>query len=398
MDSAHRPNKNFIAILFANVILGSIMPMLIVLGGLAGLKLAPSTTLATLPTSFQMLAALIVATPVSLFMGKRGRKVGFLLGVIIAFFGGLCGAYSLYLNNFWMLCLSHVLLGSALASFNYFRFAAGETVAEEWQSVAISFTLGSGLLAALLGPEVFIRTKDLLQPVQFSGAYIAISTLAVVGSIPLFFLHLGATKAKTIATEIHRKNAFLIIRRPEVSLALVAAAVSAAVMVFLMAPTPIAMIGHGHSEVTAGNVIRWHVIAMFAPSFITGFLIKRFGVMAIISVGMAVLASSAISALAGHSQQNFYAALVLLGVGWNFGFIGSTTLIAKLLTPAERPLVQGVNETVIALAGTLAAFLSGTVVANWGWTGIAASSLPLIAIASVGMIFGARMMRSRNVV
>lgn len=383
MSTIHRIQspRNFAMILLANAILGSAMPMLIVLGGLAGLMLAPSPGLTTFPPTIQMLAGVLVTAPVSLLMGRVGRKNGFVIGAIFAFFGGICGAIALFEFSFWLLCLAHVLLGTALASFGYFRFAAGEVVPEKSQPIAISLTLGSGLIAAFVGPEIFIQTKDVFQPVPFAGAYLAIAGIALIGSVPVLCLKWPLMHSTSGGSRPAPVAVSKILRRPPVLIAVTSAAVSGGVMMLLMTPTPLAMIGCGYSDASAGDVIRWHVVAMFAPSFFTGFLIKRFGALSVIAIGMTVLAAAAGIAIMGISLPHFYGSLILLGLGWNFGFIGATSLLTSVLKPEERAAIQGTNDTLVAMFSALASFASGAVVSRFGWDILAMAAFPVLAMA-----------------
>jgi len=375
-------NGNYLSLLVANTILGSAMPMLIILGGLAGLMLAPSTALATLPASLQMLAGLFAAAPFSLLMGRRGRKTGFVTGVVCAVFGALLGVWALYIGSFLLLCIAHLALGAALACYQYFRFAAAETVSAEWQPVAISLMLTSGLIAAFVGPQMFIAAKDTLAPIPLAGAYAALAVLSIIGLVPLALTRLPAPTNGSSQSLKERFASLSVLKRKPVRLAVGLGAVSQGIMVFLMVPTPLAMIGCGFSEAVAGDVIRWHVVAMFAPSFFTGFLIKKFGVHPIALIGLALLIASSIAALSGLTSVHFYGSLVLLGIGWNFGFIGATTMLANSVSEDEKALVQGANDTVIALVSTLCAFAAGAIIAGLGWAVLAAVSLGLLVAVS----------------
>jgi MFS family permease len=383
-------NGNYLGLLVANTILGSAMPMLIILGGLAGLMLAPSTALATLPASLQTLAGLFAAAPFSLLMGRRGRKVGFVMGVVCAVFGALLGVWALYLGSFLLLCIAHLALGAALACYQYFRFAAAETVSAEWQPVAISLMLTSGLIAAFVGPQMFIAAKDALAPIPLAGAYAALAGLSAIGLIPLLLTKLPAPTHGAPQSLKQRFASLSILKRQPVRLAVGLGAGSQGIMVFLMVPTPLAMIGCGFSEAIAGDVIRWHVVAMFAPSFITGFLIKKFGVHPIALIGLALLIVSSITALCGLTSVHFYGSLVLLGIGWNFGFIGATTMLANSVSEGEKALVQGANDTMIALVSTVCAFAAGALIAGFGWAVLATVSLGLLMVASVMLAKGTR--------
>lgn len=381
MSSTTTKNINFIGLLSANTLLGAAMPMLIILGGLAGLALAPSPGFATFPPSVQMFAGLLAAGPFSWLMGRYGRNTGFVVGGAFAIAGGGIGALALFQSNFVLLCIAHMALGAALACYQYFRFAAAEVVSEDWRPVAISLMLTSGLVAAFVGPQIFIMAKDVFAPTPLAGAYAAISALTVIGLLPLAFVRFTAQSKPTVEKAASQATAFAILRRGPVLSAVIVGAVSQAVMVLLMASTPVAMIGQGFNEAATGDVIRWHVVAMFAPSFFTGFLIKRFGTTPIVALGLLLLATSAAVAASGLTPHHFYGSLVLLGVGWNFGFIGATSMLATAIAPEERSLVQGANDTTIALASTVCAFLGGAIVAGYGWTVLSLAALPILLIA-----------------
>jgi MFS family permease len=374
---------SYLGLLVANTILGSAMPMMIILGGLAGLMLAPSVALATLPASLSTLAGLFAAAPFSLLMGRRGRKVGFIAGAACAVFGALIGVWALYTGSFVLLCVGHLALGAALACYQFFRFAAAETVSADWQPVAISLILTSGLIAAFVGPQVFIVAKDAFAPVPLAGAYAALAVLSLIGLIPLALTRLPAPTISLPQSLKQRFASLSVLKRKPVRLAVGLGAVSQGIMVFLMVPTPLAMIGSGFSEAIAGDVIRWHVVAMFAPSFFTGFLIKQFGVKSIGIIGLALLIVASIMALSGLTTVHFYGSLIVLGVGWNFGFIAATTMLANSVLDDEKSLVQGANDTVIALVSTLCAFAAGAIIAGVGWAMLAAVSLVLLLMASV---------------
>lgn len=375
-------NGSYLGLLAANTILGSAMPMMIILGGLAGLMLAPTIAMATLPASLSMLAGLFAAAPFSLLMGRRGRKTGFIAGASCAVIGALIGVWALYNGNFVVLCIGHLALGAALACYQFFRFAAAETVSADWQPVAISLILTSGLIAAFFGPQVFIVTKDALAPVPLAGAYAALAILSLIGLIPLVLTRLPAPTISPPQSLKQRFTSLSVLKRKPIRLAVGLGAVSQGIMVFLMVPTPLAMIGSGFSEAVAGDVIRWHVVAMFAPSFFTGFLIKRFGVKPIAIIGLACLILASIVAFGGMASVHFYGSLIILGIGWNFGFIAATIMLANCVPDHEKSLVQGANDTVIALVSTLCAFAAGAIIAGFGWTMLAATSLLLLVMAS----------------
>ncbi|MEM8776968.1 MAG: MFS transporter, partial [Pseudomonadota bacterium] len=207
--------------------------------------------------------------------------------------------------------------------------------------------------------------------------------LAAIGVLPLLFLQGLRRSSEASVAAKPKLDVRAVLRRPKVAVPIVTAAVSQGVMVLLMVPTPIVMVACGFDAATGANVVGWHVVAMFAPSFVTGFLIKKFGAPKIIYVGLALLAVAALIAATGIALENFYFALVVLGVGWNFGFIGSTSLLTDALATDERASIQGINDTAIALASAMAAFISGAVVAGFGWTVLVLASLPIIGVTAL---------------
>ncbi|MEL6643192.1 MAG: MFS transporter [Pseudomonadota bacterium] len=380
-------NRNFAGLLAASTIFGMAFPIQLILGGLTGLMLAPSPGLATLPSSFQTLAALVAAAPISLFMGRWGRRAGFALGGALTLAGAVVSTQSLFLQNFVLLCVAHFLMGAGWAAFQYFRFAASEAVDARWRPVAISLMLSALLVAAIVGPQVFIAAKDALAPIPFAGAYAATGVIALLGLIPLLGVRLPVPDRAPPTDGTSRFAALAALRRRPIRRAVGIAAVAQGVMVFLMIPTPIAMVGCGFSEATASDAIRWHIVAMFAPSFFTGFLIKRFGAQTIAITGLVIVLAAAAGAATGITALHFYGALIVLGVGWNFGFIGATTMLDAAVSEAEKATVQGVNDTLIALVSTICAFAAGFVISSLGWAVLAmiSGALALMTLAVLGL-------------
>lgn len=386
MSSPSFPNAGFVALISANTILAAAMPMLIVLGGLSGLSLAPSPALVTFPPSIQMLAGLVATAPFAWLMGRYGRKIGFITGGVLAIIGGLVSALALMQGSFVLLCVGHVALGMALACYQYFRFAAAEVVSEKWQPIAISLMLTSGLIAAFAGPELFIATKDIIAGAPLAGAYTALSVLSLIGILPLVFMPNDKIDLQQDAPLTRARKLALLWHRPVLT-AIVIGTVSQAIMVLLMSPTPLAMIGCGFSEELAGDVIRWHVVAMFAPSFITGFLIKKYGTTSIAVLGLFLSILAAGIAASGLTQPHFYGSLIFLGIGWNFGIIGATNMLVASVQASDRAFAQGANNTVIALVSTVCAFGSGAIVTSWSWTVLSLIAVPPLVLTVVFVVW-----------
>lgn len=388
-------NRNFAGLILSNTILGAAFPIQMILGGLAGLALAPDPSWATLPASVQTLAGMLAAAPFSLLMGRLGRRAGFAIGALISLLGALAAVQALFAQNFALLCVAHFLMGAGWAAFQYFRFAAGESVAPAWRPVAISLMLSSLLVAAIIGPQVFVTAQDALAPIPFAGAYAAIGAILLLGLLPLSLVRLPKPAQTPRSDRTGRFAALAALRRPPVRRAVGIAAVGQGVMVFLMVPTPIAMVACGFDATTASDVIRWHIVAMFAPSFFTGFLIKRFGADLIATLGLIAVILAAGGAAVGISALNFYGALILLGIGWNFAFIGATTMLEAAISDAEKAAVQGVNDTLIACVSTLCAFAAGVVVSQFGWAVLAGLSGGLVALALIALGVARRLAGAR---
>ena len=372
-------NRNFSLILLANVTMGTAMPMLIILGALAGGVLAPSPALAMLPAAVQMSTGLFVARPLSGLMYRRGRQTGFLLGAGSLILGGLLAVMALMSAAFVLLVLAHLVLGAALIAINYLRFAAAESVPPQRQAQAISLTLASGLIAALAGPELFKLTRD-FGPVPFAGAYAAIAGLGLLGTLPVLSLRGMGRPNAAPPPAMPLAKALAI---PGIRPAILAATVSQGLMVLLMAPAPLAMTAVGCSPDQAAAAIRWHVLAMFAPGLITGSLIRRFGTRAVLQAGMALLFAAGVAAVAGQTVGWFNLSLILLGIGWNFGFVGATHMLQASAPADARASVQGANDTLVASASAIGALGSGMVQSflGWGWIGALGIAIALIGLA-----------------
>ncbi|MEN7341838.1 MAG: MFS transporter [Pseudomonadota bacterium] len=383
---SHTRRRDFVGLLCANTILGAAFPIQLVVGGLAGLMIAPDPTLATLPSSIQTLAGMLAAAPFSTLMGRLGRKAGFSVGGLLTLFGALAAVQGLNANSFPLLCVAHFLMGAGWASFQYFRFAASEVVEEARRPIAISLMSSSLLIAALVGPQIFMFAKDLLAPVAFAGAYAATGLIAVVGLLPLTIVRFPLLARQSHDRHGKASKASLALSRSSVKIAIATAAVSQGVMVFLMVPTPIAMVSAGLSADMASDAIRWHIVAMFAPSFFTGFLIQRFGVKAIMITGLLIMIGAATFAATGIAAIHFYGSLIVLGIGWNFGFIGATSMLDAALLDSEKAKVQGINDTLIGFVSTVGAFSAGFFLSSFGWMSLALVSGALVALALIALL------------
>ena len=364
---------------------------LITINGLAGLALAPSRGLATLPVTFWVLGAAVATIPASLHMKKAGRRRGFQAGALWAVAGALVSAAAMGTASFWLLCLGALVFGVGNAYGSYYRFAAADAASAAFKSTAISLVLAGGLAGGVIGPALTRFTVHAL-PVQYMGAYLALIVFALGAIALLSRLRIPPPSAEEQSAA--GRPIRVLAAQPKFIVAVLASAVGFGVMNFLMTSTPIAMDGHGHPYGDATFVISSHVVAMFAPSFFTGAVIKRFGLLRVMFTGALLNAAAIAAALAGVALMNYWWALVLLGVGWNFLFIGGTTLLTETYRPEERAKAQGTNDFAVFFTQVLSSLFSGLIVTSAGWERVNLAALPLVVLVAVAILWLAAKRRS----
>lgn len=357
---------------------------LIAVNGLAGLALAPTVSLATLPVTCWVVGGGIATMQASKYMKKVGRRTGLIRGASVGIAGALICAAAIWQASFWLLCFGALVWGTYNAFGQYYRFVAAEVAAPDFRATAVSLVLAGGLVGGIVGPTLSRYTVDLVGP-KFAGAYLALIVFALITMAILSRMRIpDPTAAEQAASG---RPLAEIAAQPKYIVAVMAGAISYGVMNFLMTSTPIAMGVCGHPYGDAALVISSHVIGMFAPSFVTGGLIRRLGVIPVMLAG-AVLNIVAVGiALAGIAVANFWWSLVLLGVGWNFLYIGATTLLTETYRPEERAKAQGANETAIFAMMALSSFSSGMIVTNAGWDKVNYAAMPLIAIIIAALMY-----------
>ena len=357
---------------------------LIAINGLAGLALAPTPSLATLPVTCWVVGGAIATMPASQYMRKVGRQPGLMRGAAIGIVGAMLCAAAVWQASFWLLCFGALVFGGFNAFGQYYRFVAAEVAPMEFKATAVSLVLAGGLVGGILGPTTSRITVDLVGP-RFTGAYLALIVFVLVTMAILSRIRIPDLSAAEQAASGRPMSE--IARQPKYIVAVMAGAISYGVMNFLMTSTPIAMRVCGHPFGDAAFVISSHVVAMFAPSFVTGPLIKRLGVIPVMLAGAALNIVSILVALDGLAVANFWWSLVLLGVGWNFLYIGATTLLTETYRPEERAKAQGANETAIFAMMALSSFSSGMIVTNAGWEKVNYAATPLIAVIIAALVF-----------
>ena len=357
---------------------------LIAVSALAGYSLTEYKVLATLPAASYVVGSAVSTIPASFWMRRVGRTRGFLTGGAFGLVGSVLAALAMGLASFPLLCAGTFLLGIYNAFGQYYRFAAADAATPDFKAKAISYVLAGGLVGGIVGPAVSKITRDMVQPTY----------LATYASLFVFCLAAMAILSRLVIPNAKDDASFgparplrEIVTQPVFVVAASVAALGYAVMNLLMTATPLAMGFCGHPYSSAASVISAHVVAMFAPSFFTGSLIKRFGVLPVMGAGVAFLFACIGVGLAGQLVANFWWALVLLGLGWNFTYIGGTTLLTEAYRPTERAKAQGANEIAIFTVQALSAFSSGVLVNARGWDMLNYVSLPLAAIAGAAIVW-----------
>jgi MFS family permease len=352
---------------------------LIAIGALAGYQLAPTKALATLPPFSYVLGAAIASIPASFWMKRVGRRAGFLTGGAIGLAGSMLATVAMAIGSFALLCAGSMLLGVYNAFGQYYRFAAADAAPPDFKAKAISYVLAGGLVGGIVGPELSKLTADMAEP-RFMVSYASLSLYCLVAMGITALLAFPAPKAEESAQAPTRPMGE-IVRQPAFIVAAACAGLGYGVMTLLMTATPLAMGFCGHPYGAAAGVIAAHVVAMFAPSFFTGSLIQRFGVLPVIAAGVAIEIACVLVALSGEAVAHFWWALVLLGLGWNFTYVGGTTLLTETYRPAEKAKVQGLNEFIVFGVQALASLSSGVLVNAAGWNILNAAALPMLALA-----------------
>ncbi|MEO1795795.1 MAG: MFS transporter [Pseudomonadota bacterium] len=382
--------RNVVILVAAQAMLGSQITMIFVIGGLAGQMLAPNPCLATLPISLIVFGSMTTAPWLSRLMQVQGRVTGFMTGSAGGLVGSIIGAYALSTADFWLLLVGSYFTGMYMSAQGFYRFAAVDTASDEFRPKAISYVMAGGLISALIGPQLTKVTNDLFA-VPFMGTYLAAAGINLIGMA--LFLLLDLPKPTKGPTATAGRTTWEMLTTPRIAVAVICAMVSYALMNLVMTSTPLAVVACGFTAGNAADVVSAHVIAMFLPSFFTGHLIARFGAERIVAVGLATLAVGGGVALAGVELSNFFAALILLGLGWNFGFIGATTMLAASHAPEERGRIQGTNDFIVFGCVTLASLASGGLMncsgssPVAGWNAVNIAMVPFLVLAGSALLW-----------
>ncbi|MCA0404815.1 MAG: MFS transporter [Proteobacteria bacterium] len=357
--------------------------LVMTVGGLAGGQVSPDPRLATAPIAAMFLGTALATMPASMWMARAGRRAGFLAGATLGISGGLISAAGLRFGSLALLCLGTALVGAYQGFAQFYRFAASEVADDVFRPRAIALVLAGGIVAALLGPLLARWGGPLVQPL-YAGSFLLLSLVSVLAFAVLLGVRVpsplvtGSGEARALAT---------ILRQPSYLVALFGAATGYGIMILAMTATPLAMLHHHHPLEDASSVIQLHVLGMFLPSFFTGTLIARFGVIPVMLAGVVLLAGHVGLSLTGHGWHSFAGALVLLGVGWNFLYVGGTALLTTTYTPAERARAQAFNDMAIFITGLACSLGAGYLLRVLGWQTLNLMLLPWLALAAIALLW-----------
>jgi MFS family permease len=376
--------RNAIVLAVAQALAGGNNTVIVSTASIVGAVLAPDKGLATLPITCMVIGMWFGTLPVGVLARRFGRRFALQTGSVFGVMSGLI-SYSAVMNGqFWLLLIGTFCGGLYAAAHNSYRFAAADTASEAFRPKVVSWVLAGGVFAAVIGPQLVIFTKDMLSPHMFAASYLGQSVCALLAACVLMFVKIPPLPAAQI---VDPRPLGEIVRAPRFIVAVACGMASFAMMNMVMTSAPLAMIGCGHSVTEATLGIQWHVLAMYAPSFVTGGLIVRFGVERITGIGLALIALTAVVGIAGFTVAHFWTALVLLGIGWNLAFIGATTMVTQCHRPQERNKVQAFNDFLIFGSMAISSFSSGQMLEYLGWTAINEVIFPTIFVVGAMLIW-----------
>lgn len=373
-----KARRNAMILAASQAIFGATSTALVVTSGLVGSTLAPSAAWATLPMALSIVGTALTTFPISLMMRRLGRRTGFVLCALAGGAGAFLGAYAIFVRSFELFLLGCLISGIYQASASYYRFAAADTASPDFRPKAISWVMTGGIVAALVGTFMVMATTNLFAPVTFAGTWVVMGSLAVIGAGILLFVNIPLTQKHDAPSG---RPLSVIARQPRYIVAAMTAMLAFGIMVLVMTATPVAMLGCGFSVKDSSWVIQWHALAMFVPSFFTGTLIQRFGAEKISAIGMLLLVGAAVSGLMGIHFENFAIGLVLLGLGWNFGYIGGTTMLTETYEAEEKNKAQGLNDLLVFTTTAITSLMAGKLLAWFGWAGVNYAVFPMVVLA-----------------
>ncbi len=378
--------RNALVLAVAQALAGGNNTVIVATGGILGAMLAPDKSLATLPVSIYVLGLWFGALPIGWLARRFGRRAAYQIGTVFGVTTGLIGYVAVMHGSFLIFCAGTFVSGLYAAAHLSYRFAAADTASETFKPKAISWVMVGGIVSGIVGPQVVIFTKDALPPFLFAATFLAQASLALLCAVVLMFLKIPVPPRRQVGGE--GRPLAEIARQPKFIVAVACGVASYSMMNMVMTAAPLAMVMCNHSVGDATLGLQWHVLGMFVPSFFTGHLIVRFGVERIMATGLAMLTLAAITGIAGIELWNFWLGLILLGVGWNFGFIGATTLVTECHRPNERNRVQSFNDFLVFGSMALGSFSSGVLLHKFGWSAVNDVVFPVVLSAAALLLWG----------
>ncbi len=378
--------RNALVLAAAQALGGGNTIVIFATGGIAGVMLAPDATLATLPITLMAVGMWIGTLPVGMLAKAYGRRSALQIGSVCGALSGIISCAAMLRGSFALLLIGTFCGGLYAAAHQSYRFAAADTASTHFRAKAVAWVLAGGMFAAVIGPQIVILTKDIWPAYLFAGTFLAQAAGAVLAGAVLSLLKLPQPAVARPRGD--GRPLAEIIGKPGFIVAVACGVASYVVMNLMMTAAPLAMVMCHYSVGDAALGIQWHMIGMCAPSFFTGALIARFGLRAIVAVGLALIAAAAAIGVLGVALWNFWAALALLGIGWNFSFVGATTLVTECHGPRERNKVQAFNDFLIFGSMAIGSFSSGALLANYGWTAVNEVVFPVVVMAALLLGWG----------
>ncbi|MEY4563640.1 MAG: hypothetical protein RLZZ618_2917 [Pseudomonadota bacterium] len=376
----------------AQALFQTISVAVLTVGGLAGGQVSARPEWATMPIAAVFLGTALMTFPASIWMARVGRRAGFVTGALLGALGGVLAAAGLHAGSLVLLCAGTFLFGAHQAFAQFYRFAAGEVADDAFRPRAISLVMSGGIVAALAGP-LLGRWGGPLLATPYAGSFVLLALVAATGAAVLMGLRMPPAPVAAAGTTVPGRPWRAIVSQPAYLVALFGAATGFGVMILAMTATPLAMVHHHHDLGDTATVIQLHVLGMFVPSFFTGSLIARFGVLRIMFTGVLLLAAHVLTTLTGTGFNSFASALVLLGVGWNFLYIGGTTLLTTTYTSAEKGRAQATNDMTVFAVGLACSFSAAALLQRFGWAQLNLILLPWLAIAAAALLWFGRTQR-----
>jgi MFS family permease len=385
--STHSQYRAVLLLSIAQALANSCTSVVATISALTGQMLAADPRFATVPLGLQFIVTMAATIPVAHLMRSLGRRTTFFIGAAVGATGGALAMLAIHQNSFILFCVANAIFGASNASALHLRFAAAEVADDVFRPKAISLVLAGGIVAAVIGPSLATIGTDLLAPFTFAGSFLFVALLSSAIMLPLVPVRFPQLTAAEVSGP--QRPVTEILRQPTTIAALFAGVFGYSTMVFVMTATPLAMKFCGFGVGETASVLSVHILGMFAPSFVTGHIIRRIGERRVLLAGAACMTATVAIGLAGIDILHFWLALVLLGLGWNFLFVGGTSLLTRCYRPAERAKMQGTNDFLTFTGVAICSFIAGAVEQTWGWNAVLLGSLVPAILIVVAVLWGA---------